>query len=88
MCGGAASVLHALHLDDLTRIYGWTHPRLVEELHRFDALAGDRVELFGRMVFNGARGNDDNHMPITPSAIVPMSGAGIWRRPSMSFPIR
>jgi serine/threonine-protein kinase HipA len=39
----------------------WSYPRLAEELKRIGAPLEDRLELFGRMVFNGIAGNDDDH---------------------------
>jgi len=39
----------------------WSYPRLAEELRRIGAPIEDRIELFGRMVFNAACGNDDDH---------------------------
>lgn len=39
----------------------WSYPRLAEELRRIGAPVEDRVELFGRMVFNAICGNDDDH---------------------------
>lgn len=39
----------------------WSYPRLAEELKRIGAPAEDRIELFGRMVFNAIAGNDDDH---------------------------
>jgi serine/threonine-protein kinase HipA len=39
----------------------WSYPRLAEELRRIGAPAEDRIELFGRMVFNAVCGNDDDH---------------------------
>lgn len=39
----------------------WSYPRLAEELRRIGAPTEDRIELFGRMVFNALCGNDDDH---------------------------
>jgi serine/threonine-protein kinase HipA len=39
----------------------WSYPRLAEELRRIGAPTEDRIELFGRMVFNAVCGNDDDH---------------------------
>lgn len=39
----------------------WSYPRLAEELLRIGAPNEDRIELFGRMVFNAVCGNDDDH---------------------------
>lgn len=40
---------------------GASYPRLAEELKRIGALPEDGIELFGRMVFNGVVGNNDDH---------------------------
>lgn len=40
---------------------GASYPRLAEELKRIGAPDEDLKELFGRMVFNAAVGNDDDH---------------------------
>lgn len=40
----------------------WSYPRLAEELQRTGAPLEDRIELFGRMVFNAVCGNDDAHV--------------------------
>lgn len=40
---------------------GASYPRLAEELKRIGAPAEDRLELFRRMVFNAAVGNDEDH---------------------------
>jgi serine/threonine-protein kinase HipA len=45
-------------MEDVSR---WSYPRLAEELKRIGAPLEDRLELFGRMVFNGIVGNDDDH---------------------------
>ncbi|HYD60507.1 MAG TPA: HipA domain-containing protein [Noviherbaspirillum sp.] len=39
----------------------WSYSRLAEELRRIGAPPEDRLELFGRMVFNAVCGNDDDH---------------------------
>lgn len=39
----------------------WSYPRLAEELRRIGAPREDLIELFERMVFNAAIGNDDDH---------------------------
>jgi len=39
----------------------WSYPRLAEELLRIGAPPDDRIELFGRMIFNAVCGNDDDH---------------------------
>ncbi|MGK5026875.1 HipA domain-containing protein [Janthinobacterium sp. RB2R34] len=38
-----------------------SYPRLAEELKRIGAPPEDGIELFGRMVFNGVVGNNDDH---------------------------
>ena len=40
---------------------GASYPRLAEELKRIGAPPEDGIELFGRMVFNGVVGNNDDH---------------------------
>ena len=40
---------------------GASYPRLAEELRRIGAPPEDGIELFGRMVFNGVVGNNDDH---------------------------
>lgn len=61
MCVSAASLLQAeypgLHQTDR-----WSYPRLAEELRLAGAPVEDRIELFGRMVFNAVCGNDDDHV--------------------------
>jgi serine/threonine-protein kinase HipA len=61
MCVSAASLLQAeypgLHQTDR-----WSYPRLAEELRLAGAPAEDRIELFGRMIFNAVCGNDDDHV--------------------------
>lgn len=55
----------------------WSYPRLAEELLRVGAPTEDRIELFGRMIFNAVCGNDDDHP--RNHAIVFDPGAGRWR---------
>lgn len=55
----------------------WSYPRLAEELKRIGAPLEDRIELFGRMVFNGIAGNDDDH-PRNHAAIF-NAGEHAWR---------
>ncbi|GAB3554840.1 type II toxin-antitoxin system HipA family toxin [Noviherbaspirillum agri] len=44
-----------------TQASEWSYSRLAEELRRIGAPPEDRLELFGRMVFNAVCGNDDDH---------------------------
>lgn len=62
MCVSAASLLQAEYPDDLRQTERWSYPRLAEELKRIGAPPEDRLELFGRMVFNAVCGNDDDHV--------------------------
>lgn len=62
MCVSAASLLQAEYPDDLRQTDRWSYPRLAEELKRIGAPPEDRLELFGRMVFNAVCGNDDDHV--------------------------
>lgn len=39
----------------------WSYPRLADALVQVGAPVEDRIELFGRMVFNAIIGNDDDH---------------------------
>lgn len=55
----------------------WSYPRLAEELRRIGAPTEDRIELFGRMVFNAVCGNDDDHP--RNHAVVFRHGDGRWR---------
>lgn len=55
----------------------WSYPRLAEELLRIGAPTEDRVELFGRMIFNAVCGNDDDHP--RNHAVVFDSAEGRWR---------
>jgi len=55
----------------------WSYPRLAEELQRIGAPLEDRVELFGRMVFNAVCGNDDDH--VRNHAVVCRQQEGRWR---------
>ena len=55
----------------------WSYPRLAEELQRIGAPLTDRVELFGRMVFNAVCGNDDDH--VRNHAVVYRSQEERWR---------
>ena len=62
MCVSAASMLQAEYPDDLAQTGRWSYPRLAEELRLVGAPVEDRIELFGRMVFNAVCGNDDDHV--------------------------
>lgn len=76
MCVSAASLLQAeypgLHQTDR-----WSYPRLAEELKLVGASLEDRIELFGRMVFNAVCGNDDDH--VRNHAIVYCSDERRWK---------
>jgi serine/threonine-protein kinase HipA len=62
MCVSAASLLQAEYPDIVTQTDRWSYPRLAEELRIIGAPDEDRIELFGRMVFNAVCGNDDDHV--------------------------
>jgi len=62
MCLSAASLLQAEYPDDIAQTDRWSYPRLADELRRVGAPVEDRLELFGRMVFNAVCGNDDDHV--------------------------
>ncbi|MGV7209340.1 type II toxin-antitoxin system HipA family toxin [Oxalobacteraceae bacterium A2-2] len=76
LCVSAASLLQAeypgRHQTDR-----WSYPRLAEELRLAGAPAEDRIELFGRMVFNAVCGNDDDH--VRNHAIVCHAEERRWR---------
>ena len=55
----------------------WSYPRLAEALQRIGAPPEDRLELFGRMVFNAVCGNDDDH--VRNHAVVYRPQEGRWR---------
>jgi serine/threonine-protein kinase HipA len=76
MCVSAASLLQAEY-PGLLQTDRWSYPRLAEELKLAGAPAEDRIELFGRMVFNAACGNDDDH--VRNHAIVYCSRERRWR---------
>lgn len=61
MCVSAASLLQAEY-PGLMQTDRWSYPRLAEELRLAGAPVVDRIELFGRMVFNAVCGNDDDHV--------------------------
>ena len=77
MCVSAASMLQAEYPDDLSQTDRWSYPRLAEELRLVGAPVEDRIELFGRMVFNAVCGNDDDH--VRNHAIVYRGGEARWR---------
>ena len=93
MCVSAASLLQTEY-PGVLRTDRWSYPRLAEQLQLVGAPVEDRIELFGRMVFNAVCGNDDDH--VRNHAIVyrfeergeRKSAAGGWRRPSTWCPIR
>ncbi len=76
MCVSAASLLQA-EFPGLPQTDRWSYPRLAEELRLMGAPAQDRIELFGRMVFNAVCGNDDDHL--RNHAIVYRAGERRWR---------
>jgi serine/threonine-protein kinase HipA len=61
LCVSAASLLQAKYLG-LLQTDRWSYPRLAEELRLAGGPVEDRIELFGRMVFNAVCGNDDDHV--------------------------
>jgi len=61
MCVSAASLLQAEY-PGLLQTDRWSYPRLAEELRLAGVPVEDRIELFGRMVFNAICGNDDDHV--------------------------
>lgn len=61
MCVSAASLLQ-VEYPGLPQTDRWSYPRLAEELRLAGVPLEDRVELFGRMVFNAVCGNDDDHV--------------------------
>jgi serine/threonine-protein kinase HipA len=76
MCVSAASLLQAEY-PGLLQTDRWSYPRLAEELKLLGAPPADRIELFGRMVFNAVCGNDDDH--VRNHAIVYCSEERRWR---------
>ncbi|MVW64181.1 type II toxin-antitoxin system HipA family toxin [Massilia sp. NEAU-DD11] len=76
MCVSAASLLQAEY-PGLLQTDRWSYPRLAEELKLIGAPLQDRIELFGRMVFNAVCGNDDDH--VRNHAILYRSEERCWR---------
>lgn len=76
MCVSAASLLQAEY-PGLLQTDRWSYPRLAEELRLAGVPVEDRIELFGRMVFNAVCGNDDDH--VRNHAIVYNAGERRWR---------
>ena len=76
MCVSAASLLQAEY-PGLLQTDRWSYPRLAEELRLAGAPVADRIELFGRMVFNAVCGNDDDH--VRNHAIVYHAQERRWR---------
>ena len=76
LCVSAASLLQAEY-PGLLQTDRWSYPRLAEELRRVGAPVEDRIELFGRMVFNAVCGNDDDH--VRNHAITYYSEERRWR---------
>jgi len=78
MCVSAATLLQTEYPGGGPgEISRWSYPRLAEELQRIGAPPEDRVELFGRMVFNAVCGNDDDH--VRNHAVVYRAQEGRWR---------
>ena len=76
MCVSAATLLQAEY-PGLLQTNRWSYPRLAEELKLAGAPVEDRIELFGRMVFNAVCGNDDDH--VRNHAIVYNAQERRWR---------
>lgn len=76
MCVSAASLLQAEY-PGLLQTDRCSYPRLAEELRLAGAPVEDRIELFGRMVFNAVCGNDDDH--VRNHAIVYNAQGRCWR---------
>jgi len=76
MCVSAASLLQAEY-PGLLQTDRWSYPRLAEELRLAGVPVEDRIELFGRMVFNAVCGNDDDH--VRNHAIVYKAEEHRWR---------
>lgn len=76
LCVSAASLLQAEYPGEL-QTGRWSYPRLAEELRLAGAPVEDRIELFGRMIFNAVCGNDDDH--VRNHAIVYRHAERRWR---------
>lgn len=76
MCVSAASLLQAEY-PGLLQTDRSSYPRLAEELRLAGVPVEDRIELFGRMVFNAVCGNDDDH--VRNHAIVYNARGRCWR---------
>lgn len=76
MCVSAASLLQAEY-PGLLQTDRRSYPRLAEDLRLAGAPVEDRIELFGRMVFNAVCGNDDDH--VRNHAIVYNAEQRRWR---------
>ena len=76
MCVSAASLLQTEYPGFIQKDR-WSYPRLAEELRLAGVPAEDRIELFGRMVFNAVCGNDDDH--VRNHAIVYRAQERCWR---------
>jgi serine/threonine-protein kinase HipA len=78
MCASAATLLQSeCPGGAVGETERWSYPRFAEELQRIGATAEDRIELFGRMVFNAVCGNDDDH--VRNHAVVFQPAQGRWR---------
>lgn len=77
MCVSAASLLQAEYPGNMARTDLWSYPRLAEELRIIGTPVEDRIELFGRMVFNAVCGNDDDH--VRNHAVVYQHEQRSWR---------
>jgi serine/threonine-protein kinase HipA len=76
MCVSAASLLQTEY-PGLLQTDRWSYPRFSEELKLVGVPLEDRIELFGRMVFNAVCGNDDDH--VRNHAIVYRADERRWR---------
>lgn len=76
MCVSAASLLQAEY-PGIPQTDRCSYPCLADELKLAGLPMEDRVELFGRMVFNAVCGNDDDH--VRNHAIVYRSDERRWR---------
>lgn len=78
LCVSAASLLQVSY-PPLTQAdsAGASYPRLADTLKSIGSPLEDRIELFGRMVFNAIVGNDDDH--VRNHAIRYDAPSGLWR---------